>query len=213
MPPTIAFEGVGVARSGTTILRHVDLTVEPGEVVGVTGPNGTGKTTLLRVAATLLLPAAGTATVLGEPVGTTGARRIRPRIGLVGHQPALAEHLTLAEQLRFHADLAGLPHDGIGRALAAVGLTEAADRRTSQVSAGMARRADLARIVLTRPELLLLDEPDAGLDAEATGVVDALTRATVGRGGSVLVVSHDPRRVDQLCDRMVRIVGGTVEAA
>jgi ABC-type transporter Mla maintaining outer membrane lipid asymmetry ATPase subunit MlaF len=77
----------------------------------------------------------------------------------------------------------------------------------------MARRADLARVVLTRPDLLLLDEPDAGLDAEATPIVDALCSATTRRGGSALVVSHDPDRVARLCDRMVRIVDGHLEAA
>lgn len=213
MPPTVSLAGVGVSRGGTTILRGVDLTIEAGEVVGVTGPNGTGKTTLLRVAATLLVPRSGTATVLGATVGTPAARGIRARVGMVGHRPAGAPQLTVAEQLAVWAELSEIDRSEVGRALAAVGLADAADRRGTELSAGMARRADLARIVLQRPELLLLDEPDAGLDADATPIVDALCSAAVRRGGSALVVSHDPARVARLCDRMVRIVEGHLEVA
>ncbi len=209
----IKLEGVGVTRSGTTILHDVELAVSASEVVGITGPNGTGKTTLLRVVATLLIPTVGTATVLDATVGSPQARRVRPAIGLVGHQPALSPNLTLREQLAFHAALAGIEPERVDRALKAVGLHGAGDRRASAVSAGMARRADLARVVMTKPTLLLLDEPDASLDSDATEVIDALIGSVTGRGGAVLMVSHDPERVEHRCDRAIRLVDGTLEAA
>lgn len=213
MQPSLDLTDVTVVRSGVTILDRVTLRVDAGEVVGVAGPNGTGKTTLLRVAATLLVPDAGSARVLGELAGSPAGRRIRPRIGLVGHQPALSPTLTLTENLAFTAALAGVSTERVARTLTAVGLAGAADRRAQRVSAGMARRADMARVLLLEPDLLLLDEPDAALDRDATTLVDALVSRTIRRGGAVLTVSHDPARMRQLCDRVVTLRDGRVEAA
>ena len=174
---------------GLPVLRALDLTVSPGEVLGVVGPNGSGKTTLLRVLATLLRPRRGSGMVLGEPLGTDGVRRIRPGIGLAGHQPSLWPDLTLRENLVAITRLGGQDEVAADEALYRVGLSAAAGRLAGRSSHGMRRRVDLARLLLTRPRLVLLDEATAGLDRSATALVDSVVsaRARCRRGGGARV--------------------------
>lgn len=199
---------VGVRFGAVPVLVGVDLTIHPGEVVGVAGPNGSGKTTLLHVVATLVRPTAGTGQVLGTTLGTDQVRRIRPRIGLSGHEPAVYPDLTLAENLRFVAGVAGLPAVAAEEALADVGLAAAADRPAGRSSNGMQRRVDLARLLMLEPDLVLLDEAHAGLDRDAEVIIDALLERVRHRGGGGLLVSHDGERLARQVDRVVRIEAG-----
>ncbi|MDP8970311.1 MAG: ATP-binding cassette domain-containing protein, partial [Actinomycetota bacterium] len=153
-----------VAIGSTRVLEEVSLRVWPGEVVGLVGPNGAGKSTLLRVLATLLAPGGGHARVLGTELSSAARNGARGRIALLGHDPALHPSLSLRENLQLVADLAGMPPSRGEMVLEAVGLGGAADRRVERCSRGMIRRAEIARALLTRPQLLLLDEAHAGLD-------------------------------------------------
>jgi len=193
----VLLDGASVRFGPIPVLDGVDLTVEPGQTVGIAGPNGSGKTTLLGVIATLVPLTGGTGRVFGAPLGSAAAVGVRGRIGLSGHDPALYEHLTLAENLALVARLAGLPQTEVERALDIVGLTAAGARRTDRCSHGMRRRVDLATIVMTDPDLVLLDEAHAGLDAAADAIIAALIRRATGRGGAAVIVSHD---VDRLAD-------------
>ncbi len=204
----VELDGVEVRLGATPVLAGVDLVVEPGEVVGVAGPNGAGKTTLLMVAATLLAPSGGDGFVLGARLGTGEVLAVRPRIGWSGHEAGLYPELTLAENLRLTARLAGLPADDADRALAAVGLAGAARRRADHSSNGMQRRVDLARLLLLAPDLVLLDEAHAGLDAAAEEIIDEVLARTRRRGGGALLVSHDADRLARQVDRIVRIEAG-----
>jgi ABC-type multidrug transport system ATPase subunit len=208
--PIVTLEGVAVRRPGTLVLRQVTLRLEPGESVGVFGANGSGKTTLLRVLATLLRPVAGVGTVLGARLGTAEVESVRPRIGLVGHEPALAPHLTLAENLHLVADLAGIARERADAALVDVGLAGAVDRRVMHCSNGMRRRAEFARIVMLPPDLLLLDEAHVGLDPEAALLVAHVIAEVTGRGGAAVLVSHERERVAALISRAVRVHDGIV---
>ncbi len=201
-------DGVTVSAGRTPILRDLDLRLRDTEVLGVLGANGSGKTTLLRLLATLAVPCAGRAEVLGHELGSPGAVAMRPRIVLIGHLPALYPQLSLAENLRFVARLTGRDESFADRALALVGLTGAAGRRAESCSQGMARRAELARVLLVEPSLLLLDEIHAGLDRDAVGLVDEVVARVRGRGGACVLVSHEPDRLTGLVDRLVRIVDG-----
>jgi heme exporter protein A len=201
-------DGVAVAVQGTPVLRGLDLRLRAGEVLGVLGANGSGKTTLLHVLATLITPSAGTGHVLEAALDGPGCAAVRPRIGLIGHQPGLYPQLTLAENLRFVARLTGRDAGAAERALADVGLGGAAQRRADRCSQGMLRRAELARVLLTEPLLLLLDEIHAGLDPDAAGLVDEVVRRVRARGGAAVLVSHEPDRLTGLADRLVRVRGG-----
>jgi heme exporter protein A len=201
-------DGVAVNVQRTPVLRGVDLHLGPAEVVGVLGGNGSGKTTLLHVLATLVTPSAGVGQVLGAALGGPQCASVRSRIALVGHQPALYPQLTLAENLRFVARLTGRNGDAADRALGDVGLGGAAQRRADRCSQGMQRRAELARVLLTEPLLLLLDEVHTGLDADAVGLVGEAIRRVRARGGACVLVSHEPDRLTGLVDRLVRVSDG-----
>lgn len=211
--PIAELRGATLRRPGSLVLRNVDFAVAPGEAVAVFGPNGSGKTTLLRVLATLLPPTGGGGTVLGARLGSDEVESVRPRIGLVGHEPALAPNLSLAENLRLVATLAlgaGGPAAAM-EALESVGLAGAADRLASRSSNGMRRRVEFARLLVTRPSLLLLDEAHVGLDPAAWTLVDHLVRTVTDGGGAAVVVAHEQERVRPLVDRAVAVVDGRLE--
>jgi heme exporter protein A len=197
---------------GRPVLRDLDLVVEPGEAVGVVGPNGSGKTTLIRTAATLVSIDEGIVSVLGREPGSRDLITMRRSIGLIGHQPTLIPELTLTENLTHVARLAGVDATRIPRALEVVGLSEAADRRAEACSFGMRRRVEIAHLLLTRPQLLLLDEAASGLDASARDLVDALVRSVCDRGGGCVVVSHDRALLTDLCVRVASLSNGRLEA-
>jgi ABC-type multidrug transport system ATPase subunit len=181
-------------------------------VLGIAGPNGSGKTTLLRLLATLVRLDEGSGRVLGAAVGTPEVYAIRPQIGLIGHVPALIAELSLRENLVHASRLVGRDINGVDRALRVVGLEGAADRKVTQSSHGMLRRAEVARLLLTRPRLLLLDEAFSGLDASARDLIGALVERAVSAEGSVVMVSHDATHLAERCHRIMTISSGRLEA-
>ncbi len=206
----VSLEGVSVRVGATHILRDVTLTVEPGDAIGIFGGNGAGKTTLLRLIATLIRPASGSASVFGVDMMAEDRYEIRPRIGYVGHLPGLFPEMTLSENLAFVASAMGIDHAEVDRSLATVGLAGASGRRAEVCSHGMQRRAEFARVLMTRPELLLLDEPHSALDADAVDLVDALVARTLDSGGAAVLVSHDQTRVRKVATGFREIAGGTL---
>ena len=206
--PLVALDQVTGRIGRTTILRGVDLMLGAGEAVGIFGANGAGKTTLLRMIATLLPPAGGEARVLGADVTTAARFDVRPRIGMIGHVPALYPELTLGENLEFVGRVTGLPADAAADALEAVGLAGAAERAARVCSHGMQRRTEFARELMRQPDLLLLDEPHSALDPSAVDLVEHLVEQTTLRGGAVIVVSHDRERVGAMVGRSLALTEG-----
>lgn len=206
----VQFSGVAVRMGLATILRDVDLTVSPGESIGLFGANGAGKTTLLRVIATLLRPSGGEAHVLGVDLASQDRFDLRPRIGLIGHTPALYPELSLAGNLEFAARIAGVPIAAARDALETVGLGGAADRPAGEASHGMQRRVEFAREIMLQPELLLLDEPHSALDPSAIELVEHIVAGVLQRSGAVVLVSHDVERVAPMVTRTAELAGGTV---
>ena len=208
--PVIDLQAVGVRLGDTPILRNLHLRVEAGEAIGLIGANGSGKTTLLRLVATLLTPTDGRGMVLGVSLGSPLRFTVRPRIGLIGHTPALYPQLTLEENLAFIARVSGVPTADVPAVLDRVGLGMARHRRAAACSHGMQRRGEFARVMLTRPDLLLLDEAHAGLDPQAADLVAHLVRGVRSRGGAAVVVSHEHGRIAPLVDRFVELAAGAV---
>ena len=192
-------------------MRDLDLVVEPGEAVGIAGPNGSGKTTLIRTAATLVSTHRGSLEVLGHDAETRDLVATRRAIGMIGHQPTLIPELTLIENLNHVARLAGVDVARIPRALEVVGLSGASDRRAEACSFGMKRRVEIAHLLLTRPQLLLLDEAASGLDESARDLIEALVGSVRQRGGGCIVVSHDRAQLTQLCSRVASLADGRLE--
>jgi len=206
----VSLTGAAVRAGAVPILRDVDLTVTEGESVGLFGGNGAGKTTLLRLIATLTRPSAGRGSVFGVDLSSADRFVVRPRIGYVGHTPGLYPELTLGENLTFVSRAMGVDDEAVRSSLESVGLGGAMDRRADRCSHGMKRRAEFARILMTKANLLLLDEPHSALDADAIDLVDDLVARTVRRGGAAILVSHDHARVEAIVDHTYEIAEGTL---
>jgi heme exporter protein A len=193
------------------ILRGVDLILPQGQRMALLGANGTGKTTLLRILAGLIKPSAGTVSVLGLD-STRDAQQLRRCIGFVGHQPYLYEELTVLENLLFFARMYTVPHaqERVYDLLRRVGLERRVHERVGTLSRGQLQRVALIRALLHTPHLLLLDEPDTGLDREASELIDALLAEHITRSGSILFTTHLFERVLQQSDQIVMLEGGRV---
>jgi heme ABC exporter ATP-binding subunit CcmA len=183
--------------------------VRPGEIVGLLGANGSGKSTLLRIFATLLKPSAGEARVYGHDLNR-GADGVRAQVGFLAHSPGLYDDLTARENLVFAAAMLGLDADGVDAALARVGLAAVSSHRVRGFSAGMQRRLSLARLLLTRKRVLLLDEPYANLDTDGIALMNAVMRDSAGAGGAALVVLHELAPAAGVLVRTVTIVDGRI---
>jgi heme ABC exporter ATP-binding subunit CcmA len=210
----LALEGVRKRYGATAALAGVDLSLGWGQVLGLFGHNGAGKSTLLRVLTTLARPDAGSVRVAGlDPVRQAAA--VRAAIGYVGHAPLLYDDLTPAENLAFSASLyrvADAPAR-IGALLDEVGASAYAHRRVRTLSNGMAKRVALARALLHRPALLLLDEPETGLDAEGLRLLERLIGAVAQAGGTVVLSTHDLERGLRVADEALVLRRGRVALA
>ncbi len=209
--PLIHVAGLRKAYGGQFVLDDVTLDVHDGEAVALLGPNGAGKTTLLRILATLVRPTRGVARVAGHDC-VREAERVRADVGLVGHGTWVYDDLTALENLRFWATLGGHAADAgaLRAALAAVELERVADERARTFSLGMKRRLALARLVLARPRVLLLDEPFAALDQSAGKWLEARLSAFRAAGGAVLLTTHSFGRGLGVADRVAILAGGRV---
>ncbi|MFJ8790673.1 ABC transporter ATP-binding protein [Streptomyces sp. NPDC102462] len=216
--PAQAVICTGLAHSfgETRAVDGLDLTVRRGEVFGLLGPNGAGKTTAIRCITTLLPVPAGMVRVFGhDPAAERMA--VRRLLGYVPQQLSADAGLTGRENVVLFARVFDIPRREraarVGQALAAVGLTDAADRLAGTYSGGMVRRLELAQALVSAPRLLILDEPTIGLDPIArTGVWDHINAVRAVTGMTVLVTTHSMDEADQYCDRVALMHRGRIRA-
>ncbi len=210
-PPAIETHGLTRRFDGLTAVDDLSFSVERGEVVGLLGPNGAGKTTTIRMLAALIPPTSGIATVGGFRLGEDddGVRR---SIGILTETPGLYDRLSARRNLDFHARLQGVPDvtRTVDRYLHLVGLADRADDPAGMFSKGMRQKLALARALLHEPDVLLLDEPTAGLDPRMARVVRDFIASLKAEGRTILLSTHNLEEAEALCDRVALIQGRLV---
>jgi len=188
-------------------LAGVDLDVHAGEIVLLAGPNGAGKTTLLRLIAGLVPLYSGTGEVFGTDLATD-RRSARRHIALVGHETFCYDDLTVRENLRFVARASGGDGSDADPVMDRLDLGAVADLTHRKLSAGQRRRLALGAALVRDPQLLLLDEPHAGLDADGRAVLHEIVAAAPGEGRTVVMASHELDLARALATREVRVDSG-----
>lgn len=213
----VSVDGVACERGGRVVLRDVSFELSAGQVLGILGPNGGGKSTLIRLLAGVLSPSQGTIRVDGEPVASV-ARRGTGDIGLVGSKAGLYPLLTGLENLAFFGALVGLEAAEVSQRSRAVaqriGLPLAAlDRPVSQASSGTLQKLALVRALMVQPRVLLLDEPTSHLDPMAAEALWGAVRELVGRDLAIVLVTHDLSAALALSDTVAWLDGSWQGAA
>lgn len=223
MEAVVELSRVCIRRGGALLLDHVDLTVYEDERWVVIGPNGAGKTTLLQILAAQLHPTSGTATLLGETLGRVDVFELRPRIGLTS--AALAEKIPPDEIVsdvvvsasyailgRWREDYQAMDHARARRLLGSLGVAHLAGRTFGTLSEGERKRVQIARSLMTDPELLLLDEPSAGLDlAGRESLVETLSRLAEDEfAPASVMVTHHVEEIPRATTHALLLNGGKV---
>jgi heme ABC exporter ATP-binding subunit CcmA len=208
MSITAQLENVSKLYGTFAALRKVSLTMETGRCYVLLGENGAGKSTLLRVLAGLLRPTYGTLHVLG-----TSPQEARERIGYMSHAPMLYDEYTAVENLEYFADLyRERPCLDSAAALRSVGLDPELRRPVGQYSQGMRQRASLARVLLSQPELLLLDEPFSNMDIGSAHQMLDLLAGIKAEGRTIVLTTHQRELAEPLADSLITLTAGSVSA-
>src|SRR4051812_48843090 len=215
--PAVAVSGltktfpIPFQRRSVVAVRDLDLRVEAGQVYGLLGPNGSGKSTTLKVVLGLISPTRGKAEIFGRDSRTVASREA---VGFLPENPYFYKYLTAAETLSFYGKLCGLRggalRSRIDELLQLVGLTHARDRRLRGFSKGMLQRIGLAQALIHDPQLLVLDEPTAGVDPAGSREIRDLILDLKRRGKTVLLSSHLLAQAQEICDRIGILADGVM---
>ncbi|MFP5078006.1 ABC transporter ATP-binding protein [Rhizobium sp. YIM 134829] len=208
-PAALDVRDLRVAYGRNEVIRRVSLTIGQGEIFGLLGRNGVGKTTLVRAICGRLDPISGAVNIAGR-----SGRRARERIGLVPQEIALYTHLTVRENLLLFGRLSGLGADdtiaSVDEIAMATGLRPRLADRIATLSGGWKRRVNLAAALLHRPALLILDEPMAGIDLDARLTLEAMIQTLQRSGLGILLITHDLPQAEALCSRVGFLQNGAI---
>ena len=208
--PTVRADGLWKRFGSTVAVRNVSLSVNPGEVVGLVGPNGSGKTTTIRMLLDILRPDEGSVSVFGAPISP----QAQSRIGYLPEERGLYRSLRVIPNMLYLAGLKGMEREhALRRAdelFALLGLEPHKGKKISELSRGLGQLAQFAATILHEPDFIVLDEPFSGLDPVNVRVMkDAVSRLR-SEGAAIMFSTHQMTDVEELCDRVVMIDGGTV---
>ncbi len=206
--PVLETHGLTKRYGGVTALDNVAITLEAGEPIALIGPNGAGKTTLLSLVCGFIRPSAGRASVLGLPVGSS---KLSGRVAALPQDAQFDPALSINRQLTFFARLQGLygkaAKDDVARVLDVVKLGDAGGKRVDELSHGMRKRIALAQALLGKPELVLLDEPTAGIDPPNVKIIRDLIRSE-SANTTFVISSHNLDELEKLCSHVVYLSEG-----
>ena len=207
----VAIEVIGLEKSfgHTAVLRGLDMNVRDGEVVAIFGANGVGKSTLLRILATLTRPDHGTISIYGSDLARN-AETARLSVGAVLHSPMLYGDMTVEENLMFFGRMFRIPglSDRVREVAERMGLSQRFEQRVRELSHGYQKRAALARALLHRPRVLLLDEAESGLDEPARKILDGVIAEHRAAGHAVVMTTHSVEKGIASSDRVLVLAGG-----
>ena len=213
-PYALAADGLHKEFGAGPVLADLDLSISWGELLVIFGANGSGKTTLLRILSGQTRPDAGNVRLAGFDLRRQGAAA-RRQVGVVAHRSLLYDDLTGRENLTFYGRLYALPDlpGRVAEVLERVGMTRRADRRVRSLSHGMQKRLAIARALLHHPPLLLLDEPESGLDAAAVASLASILREWTDAGRSVAMTTHNAALGLDWGSRAATLAGGRLAGA
>ena len=207
----LSLVGVGKNFKEVEALTHVDLEIKSGQVIGLVGGNGAGKTTLLRLMAGVMEPSKGSVLFKGERVSS-----MRSKLGVVPESTGLYSRLTAWENIRYHSRIYGIDDqvawNRVSHFAKQLDLTDSLSRHTKGFSRGMRQKTALLRALAHGPDILLLDEPTAGLDVTSARIVRKLVGQLRDEGGTVIYSTHHLAEAQQVCDRIVIVHNGTIRA-
>ena len=209
--PNIAIEAQKLSKSfdERQALRDVNLKIEAGEAVVIFGPNGAGKTTLLKILSSIMSPTSGSVLVGGLNI-KEHPEEARAKIGVVGHNTYLYGNLTAFENLDFYRRLYGVAPERISKVAEIVGMQSRLQDRVSSLSRGMQQRFSIARAILHDPQVMLLDEPETGLDQEAINFLWTAIRSQAGGLRTLVFTTHSLERGLEVADRVLILSQGKI---
>jgi ABC-2 type transport system ATP-binding protein len=206
MPPAVRLQSVRKTFGPKVAVENLDLTIEPGSVIGLIGPNGAGKTTTIRIIMSILFPDSGSVEVLGK----ASASESKDRIGYLPEERGLYKKMRVGAFLKYMAKLKGVeaPDATVREWLARVGLADTYRKRCEELSKGMQQKTQFLAAIIHKPDLLILDEPFSGLDPVNSRMLRELFEEQHKRGCTVIFSTHQMSQAEALCDRVVMIHEG-----